>query len=176
MALVKTNKRDLNRCTSAHHDRISKATEFNIRRRKQMRRTLFLSCIILCATWVCAQTGSTQNPSSASSQAVSNEPQTTITGCLSGSSGNYTLTDKSGTAYQLTGDTNGMNDHVGHTIKVTGSSSSSTNSSPNASNSTGSSSGSSSPSSSASASGTGSQNTFNVSSFKHVSKTCNSTH
>lgn len=139
-----------------------------------MRRTLFLSFIILCATWICAQTSSTQNPSSASSQAVSNEPQTTITGCLSGSSGNYTLTDKSGTAYQLTGDTNGMSDHVGHTIKVTGSSSSSTNSSPNSSNSKGST--SSSSSSSSNSSGAGSQNTFNVSSFKHVSKTCNSTH
>lgn len=171
--LVKTNKRRPNRCTSAHHDPIKQDNRFLLRR-KQMRRTLFLSFIVLCATWVFAQTSSTQNPSSTSSQAVSNEPQTTITGCLSGSSGNYTLTDKSGTAYQLTGDTNGMNDHVGHTIKVMGSSASSTNSSPNASNSTGS---SSSPSSTSSnSSGTGSQNTFNVSSFKHVSKTCNSTH
>lgn len=139
-----------------------------------MRRTLFLSVIVLCATWVFAQTSSTQNPSSTQSSSstssqATNSGSETITGCLSGSSGNYTLTDKSGTAYQLTGDTNGMNDHVGHTIKVTGTKSSA---SPSSSNSIG----SSSNSSSTSSSGTGSQNTFNVSSFKHVSKTCNSTH
>src|SRR5579859_5624676 len=43
-----------------------------------------------------------------------------IEGCLSGSNGNYTLTDKNGTAYQLSGDTSKLADHVGHEVKITG--------------------------------------------------------
>jgi hypothetical protein len=81
----------------------------------------------------------------------------TVQGCLSGSDGNYTLTDKSGTAYQLSGDTSKLAAHVGHTISVIGMSS----------GMSGAQSGSmSSPSDS-------SQKTLMVSSFKHVSPTCN---
>ena len=46
--------------------------------------------------------------------------QTTVQGCLSGSAGGFTLTDNSGTAYQLAGDTSKLTDHVGHQVEITG--------------------------------------------------------
>ena len=82
----------------------------------------------------------------------------TVEGCLSGSNGNFTLTDKNGTSYQLTGDTAKLSDHVGHEIKVTGSSGSPTG----AESSTG------------AASGAAGGQTLQVTSVKHVSKTCKS--
>ena len=53
-------------------------------------------------------------------QAVTNATKMKMKGCLSGSDGNFTLTDDSGTAYQLTGDTGKLSGHVGHEIQVTG--------------------------------------------------------
>src|SRR5215469_13027862 len=53
-------------------------------------------------------------------QAVNNATKMKVKGCLSGSDGNYTLTDNSGTAYQLSGDTSKLSSHVGHEIQVTG--------------------------------------------------------
>ena len=78
----------------------------------------------------------------------------TVEGCLSGSNGNFTLTDKNGMAYQLTGDSSTLSEHVGHEVKVTGMSSSSASGS--------------------SASTGGSGQTLQVSSVKHISKTCKS--
>src|SRR5262249_42188599 len=43
-----------------------------------------------------------------------------VEGCVSGSAGNYTLTDASGKTYQLAGDTSKLADHVGHQVRVTG--------------------------------------------------------
>jgi len=74
------------------------------------------------------------------------------------------LTDKSGTTYQLTGDTAKLQAHVGHTIKVTGT----TTSSQGSASATGQSSGSMSAPSEA-------QPTFNVTSFKHVATSCSAT-
>ena len=100
---------------------------------------LLLSVLLLGMSWAVAQstTGSQdQNGSAGASQSgtsgysgQSSSPtnaggQMTVEGCLSGSSGNYTLTDKNGTAYQLTGDTAKLSEHVGHEIKVTGTSAS----------------------------------------------------
>lgn len=130
-----------------------------------MRRSLLVVAMLLCATWMLAQTSPTTNPSSTSSQSASSSAsKTTVTGCLSGSSGNYTLTDKSGTAYQLTGDTANLTEHVGHEISVTGTSNSSESSA-----STNSGTGSSSTN-------TASQKKLDVSSFKHLSSTCTSSH
>lgn len=69
--------------------------------------------------------------------------------------------DKNGASYQLTGDTAKLSEYVGHEVKVTGTSSSA------------------SPSSDGSATGTtgqasGNAQTLEVSSVKHVSKTCQS--
>jgi hypothetical protein len=88
----------------------------------------------------------------------------TVQGCLSGSNGNYTLTDKNGTAYQLTGDTAKLSEHVGHEIKVMGSSGSA---GAGASGST-----ETSPSGAGASAGAG--QSLEVSSVKMVSKSCKS--
>jgi hypothetical protein len=123
-----------------------------------MKKLLMLSSVLLLsAVWAVAQYGS-QDTSSQSEAASSHSGSMTVQGCLSGSDGNYTLTDKSGTAYQLSGDTSKLAAHVGHTISVTGMSA--------GTSSGGAQSGSmSSPSDS-------SHPTLMVSSFKHVSPTC----
>ena len=81
-----------------------------------------------------------------------------VEGCLSGSNGNFTITDKNGTSYQLTGDSAKLSEHVGHEVKVTGTSGSA---GTGASGST-----------ESSAGGTG--QTLQVTSVKHISKTCKS--
>jgi uncharacterized protein DUF5818 len=111
---------------------------------------LILSIVLLGLTWAIAQ-DSTGATSSRAGQSASS--QTTVEGCLSGSDGNFTLTDKNGTTYQLTGDTAKLSEHVGHEVKITGMPSS----------------GAASGEASA-----GSSKTLEVSSVKHVSKTCKS--
>lgn len=120
-----------------------------------MAKALLYSLLLLCASWALAENN--PNPSSnAASQAGSMAEQTTVQGCLSGAGGSYTLTDSTGKTYQLAGDTSKLADHVGHKIEVTGTTSSA-----------------GSPSSgTATASGASSQQTLNVSSFKHISDTC----
>src|SRR5438445_4895843 len=81
---------------------------------------------------------------------------TTLRGCLSSSGGGYTLTDASGTQYQLSGDTSKLSQHVNNEVEVKGSTSASSgygSGSTGASASTGSSAGSQSATGSA---GTGS--------------------
>ena len=127
---------------------------------------LLLSVLLLGACWAVAQDTtnptspdpSQNSPTSASSSqtgATTASGATAVEGCLSGASGNYTLTDKNGVAYQLTGDTAKLSEHVGHEVKITGTSSS-------ASGSDG------------TAAGTANANspTLEVSSVKHISKTC----
>lgn len=128
-----------------------------------MRYLLLLSVLLLGVSWAAAQTSPSQaNPSQTTpSQAGSAGSETTVQGCLSGSDGNYTLTDKSGTSFQLTGDNAKLSEHVGHEIKVTG-----TASSASASPSGGTASGTTGQASS------GSQ-AIQVSSVKMTSKTCN---
>ena len=109
---------------------------------------LVLSVLLLASLWVAAQ-----NPEQGSRSSAAG--QTTVEGCLSGSSGSYMLTDQNGTMYQLSGDTAKLSEHVGHEIKVSGTSSS----------------GGSEPSNGASG---GAQQTLQVSSVKHISKTCKS--
>jgi hypothetical protein len=149
-----------------------------------MRKVLLLlSVLLLGACWAVAQDSSSPaNPGSgaASAQAgsASSQPsseaassgqtgstnangQTTVEGCLSGSSGNYTLSDKSGNTYQLTGDTAKLSEHVGHEVKVTGTSSSASASGGGTTTGT-------------TGQASGNSQTLEVSSVKHVSKTCQS--
>src|SRR5215467_693525 len=104
---------------------------------------------------------------------TSNGNSTSIEGCLSGSAGNWTLTDQSGKTWQLAGDTSKLSDHVGHQVRLMGSdnsSSASGSSSPSSSSPSSSSPSSSTPSSSAGAAGT--QSTFTVNKVKMISSTC----
>jgi len=141
-----------------------------------MRQVLLcVSVLLLGLTWSVAQTGGSSDTSSGSSGQYSGSASsgqtgasgqmdhskgghTTVEGCLSGSNGNFTLTDKQGNSYQLTGDTAKLSEHVGHEIKVTGSADTSTGGGTTTSDST----------------GAGASQTLQVMSVKHVSKTCQS--
>lgn len=46
----------------------------------------------------------------------------TVQGCLQGSDGNYTVTEKSGRTYSLLGDMSKLTAHVGHEVRITGTS------------------------------------------------------
>jgi hypothetical protein len=123
-----------------------------------MAKTFLLAIsLLVSAAWLQAQsqypqTGSTQTGASASGQ-------TTVQGCLQGSDGSYTLTDKNGTTYQLQGETSKLSAHVGHEVQITGS----TTSASTATN----------PTTGTPAAAT-QQPTLTVESMKHISKTCKS--
>jgi hypothetical protein len=143
-----------------------------------MKRTLFTSFfLLLTAVWAFGQYGSSsQTPSSGSAQGQSSTATSdtgahkTVKGCLSGSDGNYTLTDKSGNTYQLKGDTSQLSNHVGHEIQVKGSLSAGSSSTPSGTT------GNPSAQTAAGASTTPSaQQTLDVSSLKHISETCSAT-
>jgi hypothetical protein len=117
-----------------------------------VKRILLATLILVVASWAMAQQNyPNQTP------APSSSGQTMIKGCLKRSDGGYTLTDKSGNTYQLTGDTAKLSDHVGHEVQITGKSSSE-----------------SSPTSSAGSTATGAaaQRALEVGSMKHISETC----
>ena len=130
---------------------------------------LLVSVLILGLSWAVAQDatqGSTSpsrgtDPNNSGQNAAGSAGQKTVTGCLSGSNGSYTLTDKQGMTYQLTGDTAKLSDHVGHEVKITGNS-----------NSAGSAGSGGAAPSGATPGGAGTEKTLEVSSVKHVSKTC----
>ena len=89
-----------------------------------------------------------------------------VEGCLSGTDGNFTLTDKAGTTYQLQGENSELSKHVGQEVRVMGSESAAASASSSASST--SSEASSNPSSSSSGSG----NTITVHKVKKISDTC----
>jgi len=115
-----------------------------------MRHLLLFSVLLLGTTWAAAQSYPSQGSTGSTGNA---EAQKTVTGCLSNSGGTYMLTEKNGKMFQLSGDTAKLTDHVGHEIKVTGAVSSAS-------------------ASSGGAMGKTSERTIDVSSFKHISKTC----
>lgn len=124
---------------------------------------LTTAMLLLCGLWAVAQQtypnpSSQSSQSSSSSQATSTGSQTTVQGCLSGSNGSFTLTDKSGTAYQLTGDTSKLNEHVGHEVQITGTQSQQSTAAP-----------STAPGNPASA-----QPSIDVTSVKHIASSCSS--
>jgi hypothetical protein len=122
-----------------------------------MRHLLFLASILLLGlTWAVAQNTTATTNKGYSQTSTSTGSQTSVEGCLSSSAGKYMLTDKEGKMYELTGDTSKLAEHVGHEIKVTGTESAG----------------------SAASTGTMSKEsteaTLDVTSFKHISKTCKS--
>ena len=115
-----------------------------------MRKTVFATLVLLlCSAWALAQQGYGQDGQSSSSG------KTTVQGCLSKSdTGGYTLTDKSGTTYQLTGNTSKLSAHVGHEVQIKG-----TKAESNAASAS---------------SGADANPQIEVSSMKHISETCSS--
>jgi len=99
-----------------------------------------------------------QQPETSATSHSGSEKGNAVEGCLSGSAGNFTITDATGTTYQLAGDTSKLSDHVGHEVKVWGESSGGSSASA---------SGSSGATSSAS-----SQPTLNVTKVKMISSSC----
>lgn len=121
-----------------------------------MRPMLLLSVLLLGVSWAVAQNTAAQPGQKDSSRtATSTGSQTSVEGCLGGSDGKYTLTDKDGKTFSLTGDTSKLAEHVGHEVKITG-----TESAGGAG------------ASGASAGMSNSQSTLEVSAVKHVAKTC----
>ena len=166
-----------------------------------MKHLLLISVLLLGASWALAQTGTTpsspsqsgsttqSSPSGSTTQSSPSETSSgqtagtsegtstgassganTIQGCLSGSDGNYMLMDKSGNSYQLTGDTAKLSQHIGHEVAVTGTPGSASGSSGAA----GSSSGAMGSGSSGSMGHSGANQTIEVTSVKHIAKTCQS--
>jgi hypothetical protein len=113
-----------------------------------MRHLILLSVLLLGVSWAAAQ----NYPSEGKSGSTSG--QQTVQGCLSSNGGTYTLTSKDGKNFQLTGDTARLSEHVGHEVKVTGTLSSE----------------SASPSSTSGR--TAEEPKLEVTSVKHVSKSC----
>jgi hypothetical protein len=154
-----------------------------------MRHLLFLAVLLLGTSWAVAQNQSQTSPSTTSPSATQTSPSsnagqtspddmgsqtgsdhqmsptssgdTSVQGCLSGSDGNYTLTDKSGTSYRLTGDTAKLSEHIGHEVKITGSTASSSAATGNGSGTD-------------SMGGSPGSKQLQVSSVKHIAKTCQS--
>jgi uncharacterized protein involved in copper resistance len=123
-----------------------------------MHKTFLLALTLLASIgWIQAQDQTPQAAQPASGQSSAGQ---TVEGCLQGSNGTFTLTDASGTTYQLQGDTAKLTEHVGHEVQITGSNSGAA---------------SPSPSSTATPSSSGAnQQTLTVEKVKHVSKTCKS--
>ncbi len=94
-----------------------------------MQRLFLLVALVLVAPPAAlAQTGIGYSSSAAAQdqnpQVVRTPPnsQTTVVrGCLSGSPGNYTLTDPNGMQYRVTGDTVLLRSLVGHEVEITAS-------------------------------------------------------
>jgi len=81
-----------------------------------MKKAIITTLMLLAsAAWAVAQSYPSQT-----SQSSSSDQTKTIQGCLSRSDGGYTLTDKAGTAYQVTGETAQLSDHVGHEVQIKG--------------------------------------------------------
>jgi len=120
-----------------------------------MTRTFLLALTLLVsAAWVQAQG---QYPQTESSQAEATASgHTMVEGCLQHSDGNYTLTDKNGTTYQLQGATSKLEEHVGHEVQITGTEASAATSSPTGTQTA------------------GTQSALMVQSVKHISATCKS--
>ncbi len=85
-----------------------------------MRRALAI-VVLLCTHWVSAQQAEQNDapPPAAPASEESDVKETTVLGCLSNQGGEYTLTDASGTLYQLPGD-RGLDPYVGHEVSIGG--------------------------------------------------------
>lgn len=84
--------------------------------------------LLAVSAWAVAQQdpNSPNAPSSSAGSQAATQPSGSngIQGCLGGSGDNYTVTDKTGTTYQLQlppgGDTSKLKEHIGNEVLVTG--------------------------------------------------------
>jgi hypothetical protein len=129
-----------------------------------MKKTLFcLSVGVICSAMALAQDTTTPAQSTTATAVDSNA--SSIQGCLSGSDGNYTLTqDGTGTTYKLVGMEPQLKKHVGHEVAITGSAATSAGSASSATDQ-----GQVQPSS-----GVASGNSLQVSNVKMISSQCSS--
>lgn len=87
-----------------------------------MTKVLMLASVLLLLTaWLQAQN---PPPAGNPSDHPTSAHASTVQGCLQGSAGNFTVTDNSGTTYVIQGDTSTMGEHVGHEVRITGTTSS----------------------------------------------------
>jgi hypothetical protein len=77
-----------------------------------MRKILLTLVLLLTATWLLAQDNMGKSSGTSST--------TTIEGCLSNHNGQYWLTQKDGSVYQLSSHANVLKEHVGHEVEITG--------------------------------------------------------
>jgi hypothetical protein len=131
-----------------------------------MKKNTFLlvSILLLSAAWAMAQNGADRNDQTSGGHV-------TVEGCLSEAGGNFTLTSQSGMSYQLTGNTDRLQDHVGQTIRVKGFSTPEAGAAPN-SMSEGQAPDSMSEGADANAQAQQAQPMLSVRSFKRVSSNC----
>lgn len=141
-----------------------------------MKKMSLVGCVLLLsAVGAMAQMGSYLSINwrdSASWWSSSDVSRATIIGTLSKSDGIYTMTDKSGTTYRLTGDTAGLRKQVGQTIMVTGTTTSRLAASLNTSAPLPCPVGASTDTKPTPSLSAGTQPTVNVSSFKRASVDC----
>lgn len=112
-----------------------------------IRKCLMVLSLLLCTGWMLAQEGGMGK-----GQMGKEGGQTKVEGCLQKSDTGFTLTDSSGKTYDLQGETSKLSDHVGHEVMITGTSSSAGSSMSNSQ----------------------SGSVLQVTSMKHISKTCKS--
>jgi hypothetical protein len=113
------------------------------------RKCLMILGLLLCTSWLIAQEG---GMSKSQGMGKGETGQTKVEGCLQKSDSGFTLTDSTGKMYDLQGETSKLTEHVGHEVMVTGTASSAGSSMSNAQ----------------------SEPVLQVTSLKHVSKTCKS--
>lgn len=98
--------------------------------------SLITAILLLSSTWVLAQNSTPptdQYPGSSSPSAqqpdksqtgaqtaTSDQGGQTVEGCLSGAADSFKLTDAMGKTYELTGDTSGLAENVGHQVRLWG--------------------------------------------------------
>jgi hypothetical protein len=106
------------------YDKIAIYAEGDISMKKAI---LMGAALMLCTALALAQDTPSSGTSSQSGASTSSSDQATATagnntvqGCLTGTSGNYMLTDASGVMYQLTGDESQLSANVNKQVEVTG--------------------------------------------------------
>jgi hypothetical protein len=84
--------------------------------------SLFLALAVACAQDTLGSAGKlgTQDPTSQAAGQSSTPQNSVIRGCLSGSAGNFTLTDQNGMQYKLVGNDAALQSKVGHEVEITG--------------------------------------------------------